>query len=351
MQDVFFLIAFIVLFVLALKRRKKARRIENAPAVAPVAAPAVALIDSQLPEAPMPLNIIDRNIETITAFLAAMTLPRRYDSYRDANTIRDCINKIAIKENHAQFRYDCPPYPGEYKQLEQFVKTATTKRWTELRADENQKQLARRDETLQRHKELVDKFLIIAERKVSVLDDYGEENWSVLPKEIEICLKKMGEKENDPQAIKLRYELHVDTTLESRFREYHEAKKLNPTVVLDFNKLSGIEFETHVGRIMKSAGYEVAGTPATGDQGADLIATKDGKTLIIQAKRYQGKVGNKAVQEVIAALSYYSGDEGWVVTNSTFTPSAVALAQKSGVRLVDGLQLQSDWITEATKCS
>jgi len=72
----------------------------------------------------------------------------------------------------------------------------------------------------------------------------------------------------------------------------------------------------------------------------DLIAKKNGRTYIIQAKRYQGTVGNKAVQEVIAAVSYYNGDEGWVVTNSTFTPSAVALAQ-GRVRLVDGTSLQS----------
>jgi Restriction endonuclease len=69
--------------------------------------------------------------------------------------------------------------------------------------------------------------------------------------------------------------------------------------------------------------------PATGDQGADLIAKKNGRTIIIQAKCYQGTVGNKAVQEVISALAYYGGDEGWVVTNSFFTPSAKALAHPS----------------------
>ncbi len=69
-------------------------------------------------------------------------------------------------------------------------------------------------------------------------------------------------------------------------------------------------------------------------QGADLIAKKDGKTIIIQAKRYQGAVGNKAVQEVISALAYFGGDEGWVVTNSSFTRSARSLAKKANIRLV-----------------
>ena len=52
----------------------------------------------------------------------------------------------------------------------------------------------------------------------------------------------------------------------------------------------------------------IRGTPATGDQGADLIVKKDHKIIIIQAKRHKRAVCNKAVQEVIGALHFYSGD-------------------------------------------
>jgi len=38
-------------------------------------------------------------------------------------------------------------------------------------------------------------------------------------------------------------------------------------------------------------------------------------------------------------VHFYGGDEGWVVTNSTFTPSAKALAQKSNIRLIDSKSL------------
>ena len=100
----------------------------------------------------------------------------------------------------------------------------------------------------------------------------------------------------------------------------------------DFENLTGIEFETYIARLLRSVGYEVQGTPSTGDQGADLIAKKNGRTVIIQAKRYQGVVGNKTVQEVISAVRFYGGDEGWVVTN----PSAVVLAQKANIKLAGG---------------
>jgi restriction system protein len=49
-------------------------------------------------------------------------------------------------------------------------------------------------------------------------------------------------------------------------------------------------------------------------------------------------VGNKAVQEVVGAILFYGGTEGCVVTNSTFTPAARALAQENNIRLIDGSQ-------------
>ena len=64
-----------------------------------------------------------------------------------------------------------------------------------------------------------------------------------------------------------------------------------------------------------------------------MILEKNGRRIIIQAKRYSDKVGNKAVQEVSAAMSFYEADEGWVVTTSDYTSSARELAHKCKVRL------------------
>jgi len=218
---------------------------------------------------------------------------------------------------------------------------------------------------LETNKDLFNKFLEITERKVSVIDDYGDENWDALPKEIETLLVKFAKKENiynknfeewlkgktsywwnisKEGYAEERYEW-LRGNLGKLFREYHNNQEKKPTQ--DLNNLSGIEFETYIGQILKENGYDVAGTPATGDQGADLVAKKNGKTIIIQAKRHQNPVGNKAVQEVIGAISFYRGNEGWVITNSTFTPSAKALAQKGNVKLIDGNMLSNikDFLT------
>lgn len=200
-----------------------------------------------------------------------------------------------------------------------------------------------------RNKDLVEKFLQIAERKVSIIDDYGDENWEVLPSEILTCLKKIahrGKKDIDWKP----YPKHENDLpdeyrwlrdkLEDVFRAYHKEHQSEASSIDELHDMSGVEFEAWVVKVLKENGFDdVRGTPATGDQGADIIANKDGRNIIIQAKRHKGTVGNKAVQEVIGAMQYYGGNEGWVITNSTFTSSAIALAQKSKVKLIDGKAL------------
>lgn len=74
--------------------------------------------------------------------------------------------------------------------------------------------------------------------------------------------------------------------------------------------------------------------------GADVIAYKDNIKYVIQAKFYSSPVGNKAVQEVVASIGMYKADEGIVVTNSTFTSSALELAQANNIELVDGEKIE-----------
>ena len=48
-----------------------------------------------------------------------------------------------------------------------------------------------------RHRELMERFLEITARKVSFLDEYGDENWDALPKEIERLLSKTARIDRD----------------------------------------------------------------------------------------------------------------------------------------------------------
>lgn len=93
-------------------------------------------------------------------------------------------------------------------------------------------------------------------------------------------------------------------------------------------------FELLLGMIYETQGFRIIETPKSGDQGADVLIEKAGERTVIQAKLYSDSVGNKAVQEAIAARSHFRCHAAKVVTNSYFTPSAQQLAQSSDVQLI-----------------
>lgn len=101
------------------------------------------------------------------------------------------------------------------------------------------------------------------------------------------------------------------------------------------DKMDGEQFEKYLKAFFEERGYRVELTKQTGDYGADLLMKRDGKTVVVQAKRYTGHVGIKAIQEIIAAKSFYAADEGLVATNNYFTKPAKELAEKAGIELWD----------------
>ena len=76
---------------------------------------------------------------------------------------------------------------------------------------------------------------------------------------------------------------------------------------------------------------------------ADVISTKGEYKVIIQCKKYSNQVGNKAVQEVIAAKGFFHGTQAlFVNSDGEFTKSAKELAEMSGVELMHFNQLK-EW--------
>ena len=128
---------------------------------------------------------------------------------------------------------------------------------------------------------------------------------------------------------------------EKELEEFEKDMELPPRVELgDFHNLTGHEFEEYIKKLLKYDGYSVIKTPGSGDQGADLIATKDSEKTVIQTKKYSEKVTNKAIQEVVASKSYYKANKAMVITNSSFTKSAMELALANNVELWDGQKLK-----------
>lgn len=116
-------------------------------------------------------------------------------------------------------------------------------------------------------------------------------------------------------------------------------ERLKRSGIQDIDKMDGFQFEHYLKLLFTSYGYNVKMTKASGDYGADLILSNNGKTIAVQAKRYKNNVGISAIQEVVASKGYYNAHEAWVVTNSDFTEAAINLARSNGVRLINREQL------------
>ena len=99
--------------------------------------------------------------------------------------------------------------------------------------------------------------------------------------------------------------------------------------------MTGEEFEDWLARRFRRAGWRVRHTAQSGDFGADLLIERDGEEWVVQAKRQARPVGVAAVQQAAAARPHYGADGAMVVTNTTFTAQAVALAESAEVVLWD----------------
>ena len=98
--------------------------------------------------------------------------------------------------------------------------------------------------------------------------------------------------------------------------------------------MDGYKFESQCATILKKKHFKkIEVTKSSCDQGIDIIAYKHGKKYGIQCKYYTYPVGNKAIQEAYAGANFYDCDKAIVMTNITFTKSAIELAEKLDVDL------------------
>ena len=107
------------------------------------------------------------------------------------------------------------------------------------------------------------------------------------------------------------------------------------TTLEDIDLMTGQQFEHFIAKLFLNMGYTTEVTQSSGDQGIDVIVSKDGKKIGIQAKCYSSSVGNSAIQEVVAGRAHYKLDRVMVVTNNFFTDAAKKLAQSNAVIMWD----------------
>ncbi|MGN1480935.1 restriction endonuclease [Porcipelethomonas sp.] len=164
--------------------------------------------------------------------------------------------------------------------------------------------------------------------------EIGNEAFSCIPYSLSIKLPRWFESQLERIGININCD---DIKFKSSVSNEYSCNKtsFNNITIDDVDLMSGVEFEEFLVRLFTSMGFGSFSTKTTGDQGIDVIADKNGVKYGIQAKCYSGTVGNSAVQEAFSGKVFYNLDKVIVVTNNTFTKSAVELATKTNVILWD----------------
>lgn len=102
------------------------------------------------------------------------------------------------------------------------------------------------------------------------------------------------------------------------------------------------EFEVLVGRLFEANGYKVEHFgKASGDDGIDLVASRNQERLIIQCKKYRltNSVGHPDVRSLLGAMESLKPCCGVMVTSSVVAPRAQRLAADAGLKCIEGGQL------------
>lgn len=100
-------------------------------------------------------------------------------------------------------------------------------------------------------------------------------------------------------------------------------------------EIKPLEYEKEIAAKLKKLGFNARATKGSGDQGADVLADKNGVSFAIQCKMYSKPVGNKAVQEANTARDFYKCDYAAVITNAGYTKSARQAANACNVVLLN----------------
>ena len=101
------------------------------------------------------------------------------------------------------------------------------------------------------------------------------------------------------------------------------------------------QFELLVAEAYRKEGYLVQETGLGGaDGGVDAVLRRNGKTYIVQCKRWSGsKVGAGVVREMYGLMTHHSAAGVKIVCLSGFTKSAVSFAERKPIELLDGEML------------
>ena len=186
-------------------------------------------------------------------------------------------------------------------------------------------------------KGIIDKHIeTLARRRLMLVtvDHYGIADGSAWNKEVQRFVDKVVRPQlsgQEAETVAPQMNAIFQEMIEDRVRLRSDEIEAD----LDFSEnITPTQFEQWCAKTLNAKGWKAITTKASGDQGADVIASKEGLRIVLQCKLYSGTVGNKAVQEAYSAQRHYGTNASAVVTNAEFSSAARKLATTTCVLLL-----------------
>jgi hypothetical protein len=121
------------------------------------------------------------------------------------------------------------------------------------------------------------------------------------------------------------------------FKETDVRRFLIDSIPSRFSNLNPAEFTSFMAHVFRTDGYEVDEILKNRDLNPNLIAKKEGISLVIRALRYTPDqlIKVSEIQQAAASRDFYETDQAWIVTTSSFTDDAKKEADRLDVELWD----------------
>lgn len=101
------------------------------------------------------------------------------------------------------------------------------------------------------------------------------------------------------------------------------------------------EFEEFIAQMFTALGYQTRLNGGSGDGGVDIEMTKDGRSHLVQCKKYiNRKVNPHDVRDFFGAMGdSHSDGKGFFITTNIFTLQTEQWAENKPIELIDGTRL------------
>jgi hypothetical protein len=149
------------------------------------------------------------------------------------------------------------------------------------------------------------------------------------------ALKHIFKENKEDNQKRTQYRKQLSNPKFHNVAKYEEAiSRFEKTQLSYWKSLRGTEFEKALANLYKKMGYSVQQTKASGDEGIDLIISKEDKTTIVQCKGHVKPIGIGAARDLFGTMMHCKADSAILACPAGFTKAVVKFVNNKPIQLL-----------------